>query len=767
MTAFKHYDIKPLELIKLLKSRDFKLAKAEEPNGSLRSVEGSKLNYYVLYPHSGSELYYMATVLPLRLETRFMVGGGARNDHFHITCYKQLEKPIARFKNLKTELLPLIDDDIQLKPNKTDHYLSTFDLGVFIAFYKATRLKETTANEVNQYLLKVYNESNDIYHQGTGESKLSDKVFDELRKYLILQSLVKKEKVGADPVAESRKVDLETPLGSLENAFDQTELKTFFKSFTAVKNFVHTPKIDGISAQVNYVKGVLKGGNTKGNGYVGEDITALLKVIPAVPKKLLKPETVSIRCELFMNNSVFIKKYGITSNRAKKFKTARNMVAGQKNRNTPDVEIAKDIKVLGYEILNKLQDKREQLDEIKSLGFPVVPYVLAPLADAKTIYTKFKQADYLQDGSVVEINDKKYRTGFVGSGINPKAGVAFKPETEEAKTTITSVKWTISKDGYFKPTIYFEPVTVGGVTVQKASVHNAKKVKDQGLNPEAIITIVRSGDAIPHVKATIKPTKFQPPKGTNWTWNSTGVDIILKSGESSESQEIEKIIIFFSALKVERFSEGLIRSFYNHGFKTIPDILHMTKEQIIKEVPRQGDTSAQNIITEFKKLKDPGVPLYSLLYASGCFGRGLGEGKFKDLYAQYGDDLVTGWQGSTLSDIAASIDEIPGFSYDTGKQYAQGIKPFIAFYRSIKDVIYVKKRKSSNNGPLKGEIIVFSGFRSKEMKERIEELGGEYSETLSRKTTILVSDSVSKKTEQAEKNGTRIISRNKLTTMLK
>lgn len=769
-SQIKSFPLKKTDLEKLFKSKAFKQLKAVDGLGDLKTVEGSKLNYILLSKY-GEELYIAATVLPKRLETRFMVAGNARNDRFHLNGYRKQNNKARRFTELVKQLSAEPKTPLEVISKKTftvnteQAYVSTKDLQTFIAVYKATRQTELSTSEVDEYLKEVYEESNTVYHQGTAESRLTDNQFDQLKAYLVAKNLVSKERVGAAPAPATRKVELSTPLGSLENAFKADDLKKFFRNFK-VATFLTTPKIDGISAQIDYIKGKFKSGNTKGDGYVGEDITALLKLVPSVPKVLTKPVTVSIRCELFIKDSVFNKKYGRESGREKPFANARNMMAGLKNRKIPDPAVAKDVSVLGYEILNKLQNKSEQLSEIKGLGFPTVPYKVIKLSEAEKAFQAFRSnEDYKQDGSVVEIDDKTHRTGFIGSGINPKFSVAFKPETERAETTVRSVKWTISKDGYFKPTIYFDPVVVEGATVRKASVHNAKKVKTLGLGPGARIIIIRAGAAIPHIDQVLEPAKPEYPKANNWVWNANGVDIILKQGEDSDSQEIEKIKTFFATLKVERFSEGLIKLFYEHGFKTIPDILHMTREQIVEEVPRQGDVSSQNIITEFAKLKKPGVSLPDLLTASGCFGRGLGILKFKDLYNVYGDKLVSGWQGSSLSDIATSIDEVPGFSFETGKQFAQGIKPFIEFYKSIKDVIYIKKQNTVQ-GPLTGQSIAFSGFRDKAWKEQIEALGGIYSESVSSKTTLLVSDTQSDKTRKAEKNGTQIMSRSQFKTYL-
>lgn len=766
----KAYDLKLADLKAHIKA--LKLLKPITPNHMVARVAETKLNYLNLGElKPGSELYILATPIPKRLETRFMLGGRAQNDYFYIERWRgNAKESLDRFKSVRDILRDQIPK-ATFTVNKSNHYLSTFDLPIFLSIFEATRLPAQSEQEIHAYLKELYSTNNALYHQGTGESSLSDSSFDNLRKYLISEGLVDSATVGAAPTPGTKKVTLSTPLGSLENAFNTDELKRFFRKYPANEKLIETNKIDGISGQVDYKKGMLQSANTKGNGYIGEDMTRLAKLVPDIPKKLKEPIDISIRSEFFIRNSVFNKKYGVASGREKPFKNARNMMAGLKNRSNPDPAVAKDVSVLGYGILNSKDSKSSQLKLLKRIGFPVVDFKVFTVSDTGKIgesqYLNLKaDTDYDMDGLVYELDNHKYREDFIAGKIDPKFAVAFKPVTQKAQTVVRSIEYNISKDRYAKPTAYYDPVEVTGVTLTSVTLHNAKKVQDLGLGVGAVIEVQRSGDAIPHIVRVIKPAKVigLPEVGRwgGWSWNSTGVDIVLNKGVESEEHEIEKINIFFSALNVERFSEGLIKSFYASGYKTIPDILHMTEEDILNDVPRQGKTSASNIIKEFGKLKNPGVKLPDLLYASGCFGRGLGKNKFTDLYAAYGDKLIAGWEGMRLDDIANSVDEVPGFSYDTGKQFALGIKSYLNFYKSVRDVIYVRKQEKPKVGSLSGQVVSVSEFRDKVMGQKIEALGGIYSESLTSKTTVLLvpgAGVTSKKTIQAKAKGIPVVVR--------
>lgn len=301
-------------------------------------------------------------------------------------------------------------------------------------------------------------------------------------------------------------------------------------------------------------------------------------------------------------------------------------------------------------------------------------------------------------------------------------------------------------------------VLLDGSIIKKVTGHNAKFIVDYGIGPGAVIVIKKAGGVIPKIIETKRKAKPVFPK-VPYVWNSTKVDLLLDTDDVSEEHEIEKIRVFFSALKVEKFSEGLVAAFYRAGYKTIPDILALTPADIVKNVPRQGATSAKNIVGEFAKLKNPGVKLPDLMYASGCFGRGLGQLKLTSLYDEYGMDLASGWSGMSLRDISNSVAELDGFSESTGNQFAKGIKPFLAFYRAVKPYVKIAQGKQVQ-GKLTGQVVSFSGFRDKNMGKRIEELGGVYSESMTSKTTILLTSGpgvVSTKTARAERKGVKIM----------
>lgn len=423
--------------------------------GVYTKIPNSKLFWASLaeVPELDNLYLIVSANLPL-LEVRFALGGPASNDRYYLINQAKLPDWKRRAASLKRVLKARFP---VLKFKRYQSYLSVQDLPLFIEVYKQTRIKPV---DVNEKLLEIYNDSNTAFHSGNSESKLTDTQFDDLRIYLSSNGLIDGDtKVKLD-IPKSRKVELKTPLGSLENAFDQNALKLWSKAYPN-EDLILTPKIDGISAQINYVKGVLQSANTKGDGYTGEDITELVKAVPDVPKKLKRAVTVSIRCELFMQDTVFAEKYGRDSGRDKPFANPRNLVAGIKNRKTVDQEIAKDISVLGYAILGSTEDKRDQLETLqRGLGFPTVKFVqikAKELAKTDKVFEDYLKQDFQQDGLVVEVNNAKKRTGYT-NGINPKYSIAYKPRESIVEVRVVRVEWNVSKDRYLKPTVYVEAI---------------------------------------------------------------------------------------------------------------------------------------------------------------------------------------------------------------------------------------------------------------------------------------------------------------------
>jgi NAD-dependent DNA ligase len=296
-------------------------------------------------------------------------------------------------------------------------------------------------------------------------------------------------------------------------------------------------------------------------------------------------------------------------------------------------------------------------------------------------------------------------------------------------------------------------VRLSGVNVTRATAFNAAYIRDNKIGPGSKVTLTRSGDVIPYIVSVDKPTKAALPskaKFGEWDWNETEVDAVL-IGDDNADLKVQKMVHFFSAAGVEYFSEGLIRRFYDAGFDT-KAILTMKPASMVKNIEGIQIVMAKKIRAELDK-RFTDIPMYKLMYASGCFGRNFGSTKLKAIYNEFKDDAVFGWAGFKLGDIASSIANLPGFSLDTGKQFAAGIKPFLRFLKDMRGLItpakYAAPKKASSK--LAGVSVVMTGFRDQDLQDIIEANGGTVSSGVSAKTTVLLVKDVTSNSDKTKK----------------
>jgi DNA ligase (NAD+) len=309
-------------------------------------------------------------------------------------------------------------------------------------------------------------------------------------------------------------------------------------------------------------------------------------------------------------------------------------------------------------------------------------------------------------------------------------------------TPCIKVKYNVSKDAFLKPTVYVKPIALNGVTISKATGFNAAFIRDNKIGPGAIVTISRRGDVIPHIELPIiKPAaKAQMPSEAEfgpWHFNSTDVDAVLEDHDN-DALAIRRLRHFFSTLKIANFSKGLITKFYDAGYTTIPDILHLSAKQMVKTMPGVQITLATKIVKNFQKLH--GVSMPSLMDASGFFGRSFGTDRLKLIYNKYKEDAIYGWTGKSLSEVAQEVGQIHGLSEKSGRDFAKGIKPFLRFLQDTKDVITPEKFKAVriDGSKMKGLYVCFSGVRDRELSEYINSQGGIASDKWHKETNVLL-----------------------------
>ena len=594
-------------------------------------------------------------------------------------------------------------------------------------------------------LEKLYEYTNEKYRND--DPIINDNLYDMIEDFLKLKfpksNLLKK--IGAK-VKSKNKVSLPYHLGSMDKIKPPSNKinswkKKYVKTDTTI---VWSEKLDGVSALLVYDNNKICL-YTRGTATEGTDITSLIKYLnlPSFEKiskyvndnKLKgKNKMIAFRGELIIATNIFNKNWKSIK------KNARNTVAGLVNSKTINPELAKDTKLVLYEVVDPNIPILEQFKIIKDNGMECVHFKIIE-------NSKFLKYDYLSkylvkrkikskyeiDGIIVTTNDL-HKRNIKG---NPDYAFAFKDilEDQKAKSKVVNVEWNKSKDGYIKPTIIIQPVEVGGVTIQRVTGNNAKFIKDNGINIGTELEIIRSGDVIPKVNKILKKSETHSlPKG-DWEWNETNVDIICKDTKCSEVI-IKNIHFFFSVLDTKGLGLKIVEKLYNNGFDTILKILTMKKEELL-EIEGIKEKSATNLISAIK-ISVTDKPLELFMKASNKLGHGMGEERVKSILNIY-PNILTEYIKWDEDEFIDKLKNIEGWQDKTSKMFVKNFSKFIDFYNNIKKYISIKKiKKNKGNGKYLNKKIVMSGFRDNKLKEYLESEGAIITNSLTSNTDILI-----------------------------
>jgi DNA ligase (NAD+) len=594
--------------------------------------------------------------------------------------------------------------------------------------------KESTIKELETTLRELAKA-----YYNTGESLVSDEIFDILKDILKKRSPKNKflKEVGA-PISKE-KVKLPYPMMSLDKIKpDTSELKKWKAKYKGP--YVDSDKLDGVSAQVYKTKdGELKM-YIRGDGIMGHDISHLIKyTLPKSLKVASIPNESSIRGELIITKKDF-KKIDMAN--------ARNTVSGQVNSKHPNMDIVKLIKFISYSVINPRYDQIEQMEKMEKWGFTTVVYKVVKELDAKVLneylVKRRTEAEYEVDGIVVVDASKAYDL----TKENPKHAFAFKAVLDDqiAETVVEDVIWKVTKDGYLVPRIKISPVKLVGVTITYATAYNAKYILDNKIGPGAVIKLIRSGDVIPKIHEIIKPAKKAKMPDIEYKWNESEVDIIVKDifgaqkDSTATNMKIMKITNFFDKLGVKYISEGIVRKLAEAGYDSIQKILKANKEDLI-----EIDGIGEKLVTKIFANLDVALkkePLAKFMAASNIFGRSLGSKKLAMITAIYPNILDLDYSKKELKE---KINEINGFSDKSTDKFVDNLDQFKKFFEEINGIIDISHLKTKVTSTpkkvgtkFKDEIVVFTGFRNKDYEKLVTENDGKLSGSVSGKTTLLV-----------------------------
>lgn len=633
---------------------------------------------------------------------------------------------------------------------------------------------ETYEDYEQEDLIEILKAADDLYYNDE-ESFLTDGEYDALRRMAEQMNPAHSYFTGIGSEVRGEAVKLPFKMGSLDQIYEGEIQNWVNKHNLKNEEVIITDKLDGASCLIIYGSdGHLQIAYSRGDGIEGADWTRHIKKIPSLPLQV--SSAMAIRAEVIIEKSVFptIKTQFLSKN-GKPYKNPRNMVSGLMNAKENDFAVYKHISVIAYEVLGYEGSKLNQLDILNIENFKIPVYSVLTgnnLTDKSlTEYLNLRResSDFEIDGVVIDVNSAyvrdKMQAGVKKSTLNPGYAIKYKvADVNNNKITpCTFVEYNTSKHGYRMPRIHLKPIELCGGTVTHTSGFNAAYIRDNKIGPGALLRITRSGDVIPFILEVIQPAKEpQMPEDIDqcvWTVNDKGkeVNLVLKDASSNETVLFEQINDFFASIDAPVLREGNIQKFIDAGYNTIDKIIMMSESQMKSLIGVNGGKIYKGL-----REKLTNIPMYVLMGSHSAFGRGVGVRNMKKLYEAFKGDM-------TKLDNENNIVNVKGFSDKTAKKIVAGYPIFIRFLETIKDYVSIASYEEKATGLMTGQCVLFTGFRDKDLHEKVETAGGVMQSSFSKKTTLLVAqdpNSNSGKMQKAREAGVKIISSDELRDMI-
>lgn len=529
---------------------------------------------------------------------------------------------------------------------------------------------------------------------------------------------------------------------------------------------VLSAKLDGLSLCVKEAhepgrNNPLKKAWTRGDGSVGQTCDAHFAAIE--PNSIDYPFYSLGEAIISRKNYDLYFKGKLNPRSGEPWGPARNVAAGRLNAEVPD-QFIQYVDYIRFGLVNfdgTQMDKSAQIAEINRLNKVQLPYKVVRFREITSdlLDKLFKEwsHDYNIDGIIIDVDNADLRNflGIHTSGKYPNYMVAYKDDNEEVvETKMRDIIIQISKNGYGIPVALIDPVMLDGAEVKRATCHNMKTVVDLQLGPGAVVKIKRSGFVIPKIIDVVKPGNYQevldrgcPICGSKMIWdepNDQGEVVnIICSNPECDGRKYKRLLSFFKTLGVENVGPGVIDTLYNEGFTTVKDVIHMTLPALLK-MPRFGERKAE-IVYNSIAAKVANIPISKLQHASGYF-TGLGSKMLAPLNQFINqntpeDKLFDPTQRIITRDQIKSLD---GFADKSADVYLNGIQAFwnwvneTGLMGSIDFFDGKPQKRNIMNNTLNGKGVVFTGFRSEELSEAVEEHGGVMKDGISKNSHILV-----------------------------
>ncbi len=604
-------------------------------------------------------------------------------------------------------------------------------------------------------------------------------------------------KVGGQPLSKFEKVEHRIPMLSLEDGFTDEEIREFdrrvkrFLGLPADKviDYSVEPKFDGLSIDLIYENGSLKVASTRGDGYVGENVTQNIRTIRNVPLVILHeepPEYLDVQGEVLLTKDEFKK---INEERLKKglpaFANPRNAAAGSVRQLDPKETAKRNLIMIMYYIREirgfkrEIKTQSEALEVLRELGFPTSQYNrLVHGIDEAIEYKKElekirDELPYELDGVVIKVNDFELQRKLGYTTKSPRWAIAFKFPAEQATTKILDIRVNVGRTGILTPVAILEPVNIGGVVVSRASLHTMDEIEKKDIMIGDTVFVQRAGDVIPEVIKPVKELrdgtqrKFKMPDrcpvcgsrvvkdGAYYRCSNINCPSVLK--------ESIKHFVSRKAMNIEGFGDKLIEQLVDKGLvKDVSDIYKLDKETLMS-LDRVGEKLAENLLTAIERSK--GTTFAKFIYALGI--RHVGEFVAKLLAERFKN--LENLKRATKEELL-KIDGI-------GEEIAESVVSFFKEEKNLKTIekllsygVHFVDENKEEKSKIAGKSFVFTGTLSKPreyFKELVEKKGGIVRNSVSKNLDYLVvGENPGSKLRKAEQLGVKIIGEKELMELL-
>lgn len=638
---------------------------------------------------------------------------------------------------------------------------------------KSERIKE---------LVELLNKAGRAYYQEAEEIMSNfeyDKLYDELlsleKETGIVLANSPTVNVGYEVVSELPKEQHGSPMLSL----DKTKEVETLAAFAGERKCLLSWKLDGLTVVLTYNNGSLQKAVTRGNGQVGEVITANARTFKNIPVSIPFKGELTLRGEAVIKYSDFEEINKSIEDIDAKYKNPRNLCSGSVRQLNSEITAKRNVNFMAFALINAenvdFQNSMEnQFKWLENQGFDVVEHKRVTQDNMKETVEyfaeKIKTYDYPSDGLVLMYDDIAYGISLGSTAKFPRNGIAFKWEDEQAETTLKYIEWSPSRTGLINPVAVFEPVELEGTTVTRASVHNVSIVEQLALHSGDRIKVYKANMIIPQISENLTQTgnievpDTCPACGHNTEIrNDNGIKTLYCPNKQCPAKNIKAFTLFVSrnAMNIDGLSEETLEKFIDAGYiREFADIYRISRyREEITNTSGFGEKSYDNLITSLNKSRN--VELHALIYSLGIPNIGVANAK---LICKYFDNDLKKIRHATVEELV-KIDGIGDKMAEKFTEYFSDKENVEKLDRLLQEVTIKNPEVNHNAQNMEGLNFVVTGsvnhFANRnEVKEYIEQRGGKVTGSVTSKTNYLINNDImsnSSKNKKAKELGIEII----------